>query len=424
MQPTITRRLFSSAAVLGAVALIGAGCGDDNGSTNGSTTRDTTTTSASQDANAGAVSTMSAAADLRLTMDRLLGEHAMLAQFATQKGLKGDKDFKAIAGALDENSVELSEAIGSIYGEEAGKKFLDGDLLWRDHINFFVDYTTGLATKDQAKQKKAVGDLTGYVAAQSAFLSDATGIPQDALESELTKHVTQLKSQIDAYAAGNYEKAYDEERMAFHHMVETGDTLAGAIADQKSEQFDQGNATQSAVDLRATMGTLLGEHTMLAQIATQKGYDGDPDFKAIAAALDKNSVELSEAIGSVYGEEAGKQFLDGDNLWRDHINYFVDYTTGLAKKDKAMQDEAVGNLQAYVAAQSSFLAEATGLPQEALQDAISEHVTQLKNQIDAYAAGDYTKAYSTAREAYEHMYMTADTLAEAMVKQSPDKFDS
>lgn len=80
----------------------------------------------SMETNSGAVSTTSPATDLRVTLDKLLGEHAMLAQFATQKGLEGKPDFQAIAGALDQNSVALGDAIGSVYGDEARETFLDG----------------------------------------------------------------------------------------------------------------------------------------------------------------------------------------------------------------------------------------------------------------------------------------------------------
>jgi hypothetical protein len=179
-----------------------------------------------------------------------------------------------------------------------------------------------------------------------------------------------------------------------------------------------------AADLRATLDTLLGEHATLAMTATQKGFAGDEDFEAAAAALDENSVELSEAIGSVYGDEAAKEFLDGNNMWRDHIGFFVDYTVGLATKDKAAQQEAVDNLTVYLETSSSFLATATDLPQTALRESITEHVMQLKGQIDAYAAGDYEKAYTLFRQAYEHMVMTGDTLADAIVKQNPEMFSS
>src|SRR5688572_25358754 len=49
-----------------------------------------------------------------------------------------------------------------------------------------------------------------------------------------------------------------------------------------------------AVDLRIALDRLLSEHATLAMLATQKGLKGTPDFEAIAAAVDANSVELSE----------------------------------------------------------------------------------------------------------------------------------
>src|SRR3954471_19898561 len=103
-------------------------------------------------------------------------------------------------------------------------------------------------------------------------------------------------------------------------------------------------AAMSAGDLRVTLDNLLGEHALLAIWATQAGYSGAKSFPALAAQLDKNSVAISKAIGSVYGAGAAKQFLDGKNLWRAHIGYFVDYTKALAAKDAAGQKRAVAHL--------------------------------------------------------------------------------
>jgi hypothetical protein len=45
-----------------------------------------------------------------------------------------------------------------------------------------VDYTTGVATDDQAMQDKAVQDLTEqYVPGFSELIADATGLPLDAV---------------------------------------------------------------------------------------------------------------------------------------------------------------------------------------------------------------------------------------------------
>jgi hypothetical protein len=204
---------------------------------------------------------------------------------------------------------------------------------------------------------------------------------------------------------------------------DAGPAQAGTTTGMATGMHAAAATTSSpAADLRVTLDTLLGEHALLAISATQKGYDGAPDFEAAAAALDANAVEVSEAIGSVYGDEAAEQFLDGPSLWRDHIGFFVDYTVALAGKDKAGQQEAVDDLIGYTGAFSGFLAKATGLPQQALQDGVTMHVMQLKGALDAYAAGDYEQASSLAREAYEHMVMTGDTLAAAIVAQNPQMF--
>ena len=173
------------------------------------------------------------AVQLRIALNQLLGEHAILAIQATQRGLVGGKDFNAVAKALDANSVAISKAIGSVYGPAAANQFLNGKNLWRAHIKYFVDYTVALAKKDVAGQKKAVANLMTYIQVQAAFFAKATGLPKQALVDDLTAHVLQLKGQLDAYAKGNYNQAYTLTDGAYNHMFMTGDLLAGAIAKQK-----------------------------------------------------------------------------------------------------------------------------------------------------------------------------------------------
>ena len=60
------------------------------------------------------------------------------------------------AAELDNNSVDLSKAIGSAYGGDAEAAFLP---LWRSHIGMVVDYTVGKATKDEAKQFEDRSDV-------------------------------------------------------------------------------------------------------------------------------------------------------------------------------------------------------------------------------------------------------------------------
>jgi len=173
------------------------------------------------------------AADLRITLDRLLGEHAVLAMNTTNLGVTGSKAFPAAAKALDRNSVALSQAIGSIYGRKAGEAFLNGPFMWRAHVKFFVDYTVATAKGDAAAKNKAVANLQTYTVKFGDFLATATGLPKLAVRNDLLGHVLELKGQLDAYANHQYGKAATMYQHAYDHMFMTGDLLAGAIAKQK-----------------------------------------------------------------------------------------------------------------------------------------------------------------------------------------------
>ena len=198
--------------------------------------------------------------------------------------------------------------------------------------------------------------------------------------------------------------------------------FAGGSSSQTSDRHMPGMAHSSAAtvtasDLRALLGRQFGEHAVLAMNATNAGVTGSPTFPTVAKALDANSVAISRSIGSVYGPAAAKTFLDGKFMWRDHIRFFVAYTTAVAKKDKAGQAKAVANLKRYTVVFGAFLANATGLPKLAVQNDLLGHVLELKNQLDAYAGKRYATAATDYSAAYGHMFMTADLVAGAIAKQ-------
>ena len=180
-------------------------------------------------------------------------------------------------------------------------------------------------------------------------------------------------------------------------------------------------AQTAASDLRTALNTTLAEHVYLAAATTAAALGSRAgEFKDAAGALDGNSVTLSRAIGSVYGDGAESAFLA---LWRKHIGFFVDYTNGLAKQDKGMQDKAVKDLIGYADDFAAFLASANpNLPKDVVAGLVRSHVVGLKAVVDAQAKGDWATAYRSLREAAGHMQMIADPLAGAISKQFPDKF--
>jgi hypothetical protein len=205
--------------------------------TNSSSPSAASTGGHSMHAGMAAATTTAKATNLRVALNRLLGEHMLLAAAASQAGYSGQKDFNALAKSLDANSVETANAIGSVYGRAARNKFLNGRALWRDHIRFFVNYTVALAKNDRAGQTAAVNNLKGYVEAFSSFLASATGLPKAALRASIASHVAHLKGQIDAYSQGNYARAAAQTRLGYKHMGMTGDVLAAAIVKKFPAKF-------------------------------------------------------------------------------------------------------------------------------------------------------------------------------------------
>lgn len=198
------------------------------------------------------------------------------------------------------------------------------------------------------------------------------------------------------------------------HTMRAGLVLGGLLV-------SSGLHAQSAADLRTGLNQLFQEHIYLAGAATNAALGGrNAEFTAAANALDANSVTISKAIGSVYGMDAENAFLP---LWRRHIGFVVDYTTGLATKDMNKQQRAVTALLGYTNDLAAFLASANpNLPQAAVAELVKGHILSLKAAIDAQAAGDQALAFTKLREAAGHMQMIGDPIAAAIAKQFPTRF--
>jgi hypothetical protein len=421
MTPKTRRRL---AAPLLAFALLGAACSNGGDDKKATTTGDQPTAEATS---------LTGAATLRAGLTGLLTEHVYLAALSTGSALRGDtQGFQAYAVALngptDSNTADLTAAITSAYGADVGRAF---DGLWRSegHIPAFVAYTQGIAAGDRAKADKAVADLTAYAKTVGTTLNQVnSNLPAGAVEEMVTMHITDLKAVVDAQKAGDQAKVYTSLRKAYGHMGELATVLADATAKQFPDKF-AGDVSSPAADLRAGMTSLLREHVLLASSATGAAIGGrQAQFEAAATALngpgDSNSSDIVGAVRGVYGDAVGTAF---DGLWRSegHIPGFVAYTQGIATGDRAKADKAVADLLAYAKTFGTTMNSVNpNLPAADVEEAIKAHATTLKAVIDAQKAGNATNVATSLREAVHHMSGTADVLAEATVKQFPDKFSA
>lgn len=363
----------------------------------------------------GRVDVHTPAAELRVSLGRLFAEHTFLVMEEMRAGARAAPDFKESAVAVEANTQDLKGLIAQVYGAPAGEGFAD---LWRSHIGYIVDYAIANTKKDDAGKQRALAQLAKYKDDQAAFLAAANPSLSAVAEAEtLERHI----EHFIAFSTDDHPKAYAIQRQAYAHMFTLGDHLSDALIKQFPNTFTgQKAAFSPAVSLRVNMGRTLGEHAVLAMEAMRATLTKANDRTAIVAALDGNSTDLRSWISQIYGEAGATRF---DTLWRSHVRAYLEYVDAVAAKDDAGKRKALDSLGVYQRDFSAFLAAANPhLTQPGVEALLAEHLRGLAGQVDAYAAGDYTKTYTLVRGAYAHMFMIGDGLATAIAAQFPNEF--
>ena len=367
----------------------------------------------SQEAPAPAAAPAPAVADdpvvaLRSDLQRLLGEHVLLADEVVRGMLLGKDDLvTASSASVGRNTDEIVQLIGSLAGPATGEQFRTA---WDRHVEVLGQYATALEAQDEAGQQAA---RSAYVTAEQELATAfgaATGgkVPQADLIAAATAHGEHLLGQADAYAAKDYAKAYALQREAFAHMNVVGDVLARGVAAAQGLPTTELDTPRR--DLNSALNRLLAEHMGLMVQALRSAHDESPDFAAAGEALNGNTADLGAAIGTLFGPEASTQFLA---LWASHIEGLIQ----VASTEDPAEQEAGRKAQVEYAPQlARFLAGAVEgrLPAIDLAAALTVHDDHLLAMADAYAEEDYAASQQQADAGYAHMIGLASTLAVAI----------
>ncbi len=346
--------------------------------------------------------------DAALKLESLLGQHAVLAADMMRGRIRNDEDLaQATNAALGRNTDDLAQLVGVMFGAPASDRFRT---LWADHVSALFTYARSQATDDATARNQARTTLVTFENNLAEFFASAAGgrLPQAAARSALLGHVNHLLEQADAYAMGDYPRSDAAYRQGYAHTVELGHTLATTLLPP-----DQAAVLEEPQwRLRSELGRQLGEHVALAIYTLRAGATDSPDFKAAAAALDGNTRDLSADVGSLFGEQAGSQFM---TLWADHIDQLVAYTAGVAGRDDGKRTAARGALRDVERRLAAFLDAAGGgrIGSPALAQALFAHDDTLMRQVDAFAAKDYQQANDLSYGAYQDMFGMARQLSDA-----------
>ena len=95
----------------------------------------------------------------------------------------------------------------------------------------------GVATKDKAKQDKAIIDLVSYARTLARFSARPTPtLPKNTVADLVKDSSLTLKDVVDAQALA-MAQSLCSTRSAYHHMQMIGDPLVGAIVKQFPSRF-------------------------------------------------------------------------------------------------------------------------------------------------------------------------------------------
>lgn len=347
--------------------------------------------------------------EVRVTFERLLGNHATLTARLMRARMQSGVDlFETAEQALVANTEELRSAVASVAGEASAAAFED---LWVTHVDSLADYARAVADDDGAGRDAALAALADYRRRYGAFIASATGgsVAAPAAEATIGAHLDHLTGHVDAYAAGDYAAAFQLQREAYRHMFPVAGVLAsGIVATAAAESPVVADPVPQ--QLRSNLGMLLGEHFELAVEAMRAGVTGAEDFEGAAEALNGNTRDLTAALDSLFGADVAAAFAE---TWAGHTELLVRYTAALAEEDDAERRAVLSEMVAVRQRLATTFSELTrgAVPVAAATATLAGHDEQLVAQVEAYADEDYAAAYDISFEGYHHMFDVAAALA-------------
>jgi hypothetical protein len=355
--------------------------------------------------------------EFRLTMERLLGQHAVLAVWlmrAPADVAAGTEDagFDAARAELQRDTREIAQAVAAMHGKKAGARFA---ALWRARASALEAYGTARAAGDEAgvaaaqQELAQTSDRYGSLVAALAGSGDASA---GQAAAGLQSRTAPLLAATDAYAAGQYPDAFTRARAAYSALFRQGLAFVTEAAPSRARGSTAGFAGQ-ATDLRSALGELFGEHAALAFDASRAVVSASPAAPATADALNVNTAAVVEAVRAALGPEAATAV---SQVWAAHIDALMQFAVAVAGDDDAAQARARAALDQFPARLGAVLAGVAGggLAARRLVASLRKHDQLLLQQVTAFAAEDYTSSAQLAYRGYDHMFSLARMLADAL----------
>ena len=136
--------------------------------------------------------------------------------------------------------------------------------------------------------------------------------------------------------------------------------------------------------------------------------------------VDANSKQIASVLIPFYGEGRSQQFL---SLLDINIGAVREYSEATVAENKSKQDAALARLAANADDFGAFFSSINPhLSKSTVRGLIAAHGAHHVLQINQHKKKEYAHLDETWKMMREHVYVIADTLTEALIKQFPGKF--
>lgn len=140
--------------------------------------------------------TAGGATDLRVSLDRRLGDHTFLVVFALQKRVSKLEDVPMLAAALDRNAGEVSAVLGGLYDDPWRSDFLRQ---WGEMNRLLLEFAGHAADEFLPGRMQAITGLA-VVKNQLGELLAVTGMRADEVADLLQEHIREVTTAVDTFS--------------------------------------------------------------------------------------------------------------------------------------------------------------------------------------------------------------------------------
>jgi hypothetical protein len=164
------------------------------------------------------------------------------------------------------------------------------------------------------------------------------------------------------------------------------------------------------------VGHIFWVRHVVSNDATNNREERDAAEKEVVA----NAKQIAHSITPFYGEDASQKFLV---LLDDNYDAVRSYSEATIAGDKRRQEVALAQLESNADDIADFLSHLNPyLKKDTVRGMIAAHSAHHVLQINQYKEREYAHLGSTWPMMRQHVYVIADTLSAALVKQFPDQF--